>query len=83
MKATFGALLTMLVAASASPISSSSHPSSVQIAGSQLQSLINVLASHSSASRQDIEQIDQNISCTVAYTLALSMYMSNQYLRTY
>jgi len=80
MKATFGALLTMLVAASAAPYSSSPS-SSIQLSGKQIQSLASVLAVHSIASKQDIDQVDQNISCTVAYTLALSTCIFNLYLR--
>lgn len=69
MKATFGTLFTLLVAASAAPFRESSNQVA-KFSGSQLQSLLNVLAIHNVHGALDV---DQNISCTVAYTLSLSI----------
>lgn len=69
-----GALLSLCAAASAIPLSSSLSDlpsSSLQLSGDQLRSLLGALNSHGSAISQDI---DQNISCTVSYTLTLGNY---------
>lgn len=67
MKATFGTLFTLLAAVSAAPFSTpASH---FTFSGHQLDSLLSVLSVHNVHSKLDV---DQNISCTVAYTLALS-----------
>ncbi|CAI7620681.1 unnamed protein product [Penicillium pancosmium] len=68
MKATFGTLFTLLVAASAAPFRESSNQVA-KFSGSQLQSLLSVLAVHNVHGALDV---DQNISCTVAYSLSLS-----------
>ncbi|KAJ5988171.1 hypothetical protein N7481_003381 [Penicillium waksmanii] len=67
MKATFGTLFTLLVAASAAPFRESHQVA--KFSGSQLQSLLSVLAVHNVHGALDV---DQNISCTVAYSLSLS-----------
>lgn len=69
MKATFGTLFTLLVAASAAPFREQSSQVA-KFSGNQLQSLLSVLAVHNVHGALDV---DQNISCTVAYTLALSI----------
>ncbi|KAJ5102814.1 hypothetical protein N7532_003343 [Penicillium argentinense] len=63
----FGALFSLLAAASAAPVTSVSNQ--LSLSSKQLQSLLSVLAAHDVASTQ---QVEQSISCAVAYTLALS-----------
>ncbi|KAJ5438259.1 uncharacterized protein N7458_009257 [Penicillium daleae] len=66
-QATFGTLVTLAVAALAVPVENVSER--VVLSGDQLKSIINVFKN---SGKPDILAPDQTISCSVAYTLALS-----------
>lgn len=62
-----GALLPVLLTASAA--SSDDSMKTVRLSGAELRNLVDVIKSHGLA---DKLAANQNINCTVAYTLALS-----------
>lgn len=64
-----GSLVSLTVAAMAVPVENVTER--VVFSGDQLKSMINVLKNNGKA---DILAPNQSISCTVAYTLALSIY---------
>ena len=68
IQAIFGTLVTLAVAALAVPVENVSER--VALSGDQLKSIVNVLKNNGNP---DILAPDQSISCTVAYTLALSI----------
>lgn len=70
-QATFGTLVTLAVAALAVPVENVSER--VVLSGDQLKSIINVFKN---SGKPDILAPDQTISCSVAYTLALSIALN-------